>query len=123
MRDWCRKLVLLLVLAVTPLQGIASYAASLQCHSDSDVLAPHMVHAADGHNHDHASDRDGQANHDDNGNAGARAMGHSCFHHYAPALPVVTLPAVMPEYTAQEFVTRTQHEFFVPDRPQRPPLA
>jgi hypothetical protein len=121
MVTWCRKLVLLLVLAAMPLQGIATTASVLLCHMGDAEAAPHMMHTQDGHGHD--VNHDGHNGHDNDGSPGTHALGHSCFHHFASALPVVMpLPSV-PGFQVRAFGSHTLHDLFVPDRPQRPPLA
>jgi len=123
MMTWCRKFVLLLALAVTPLQGIAATAALLRCHTDSTGHAPHMMHTQDGHSHDHDTNHDEHPGHDNDGGTGTQAAGHFCFHHFASALPVVALPAAAPGFHVRASTSLTLHDLFIPERPQRPPLG
>ena len=119
MVTWCKKLVLLLALAVVPLQGIAAAAADLHCLADVAGHAPHMMHTQDGHGHDHDMNHDGHPG----GNDGTHAAGHFCFHHFVSALPVVKLPAATPDHEARVSTSHVFHDLFVADRAQRPPLA
>lgn len=113
---------MLLALAVMPLQGIAATASVVLCHMKNGAEGtPHVMHTGGGHGHE--VNHDSHHGHDSDGSPGTQAVGHSCFHQFASALPVVMLPASMPGFQVRAFGSHTLHDLFVPDRPQRPPLA
>ncbi len=122
MVTWCRKFVLLLALAVMPLQGIAATTSVLLCHMGGEERAAHVMHAQDVHDH-HEVNQDFHHGHDSDGRPGTQAVGHSCFHHFASALPVVTLPAVILGFHVRVSSPHVLYDFFIPERHQRPPLA
>jgi hypothetical protein len=119
MSAWCKKLTLVLALTVLPLQGIAATLSVLLCHGEAQT---HLAHAGDGH--DHATNQDGH--HDksssDDGTT-SYSVYHSCCHYTVSAPAAVTLPMALPDFPVRAFVPDSLHDLFVPDRPQRPPLA
>lgn len=121
MKVWSRRFVLWLMLAVMPLQGMAATAAMFRCHTDTTDQTSHAMHSADGHSHD-ANDQDGHA-HGNDDSAGSAGSGHFCPHHFSSALPTTNLSAAIPTFQVCTSVLQALHDLFVPDRPQRPPLA
>ena len=123
MATWCRKLALLLALAVMPLQGFAATLAVLICHGDQQLHAVHAQHGHDhdaegaGHEHEH-----GPADGRDSGTAGG-TLYHLCCNLAAAAPPFALLPAAAPDFPVRALVPDPLHDLFIPDRPQRPPLA
>ena len=115
MTAWPRKFVLVLALAVLPLQGVAATLSVLSCHGDAQA---HAVHMQD--NHEHGMHHDG---HPDEGGATANSTYHLCCNVTASAPPVVMPLAVTLDFPVCTFVPDSLHDLFVPDRPQRPPLA
>ena len=114
-----RKFVLAAALAVMPLQGVAATLSALLCHGDAQM---HAVHDPDGH--DHGSHHDGHHNsHQDDGGSTGNAVFHLCCHYTVSAPPIVTIPAMVPDFPVRAFVPDPLHDLFFPDQPQRPPLA
>ena len=121
MNSSCRKLVLALALAVLPLQGVAATLTVLLCHGETQQ---HAEHADVGHDHGqgaaHAAHH-GEAPTDDN--AGASAAYHLCCNVTVSAPSAIALPAVTPDFLALAVTLSPLHDLFVPELPQRPPLA
>jgi hypothetical protein len=115
MNTWCRKLVLLLALAVMPLQGIAASLSVLFCHDEGHLHALH-----DQGSHDHGVNHDG---HQDEGGTTSNHTSHPCCHYTVSAPAVVTLPAALPDFPVRAFAPESLHDLFVPELPHRPPLA
>ena len=113
MTPWRRKLVLVLALAVMPLQGMAATLSVLLCHGDAQA---HAVHAQDEHSMHHDGDPD-------EGGATGHSAYHLCCNITASAPPVMMLAAVPPDFPVRAFVPDPLHDLFVPEQPQRPPLA
>lgn len=122
MSDWSKKLVLVLAFVAMPLQGIAATLTVLLCHGDTQV---HAMHATGGHEHgadagqSHEHQSPGSHNDDSTGNSSY----HLCCNLTASAPPVATVAAALPDFPAQAFAPAPLHDLFIPDRPQRPPLA
>lgn len=110
-----RKLVLLAVMLVMPLQGVAATLSVLFCHGDAQAPAMH-----DRGDHDHGVNHD---SHQDEGGTAANHVYHPCCHYNVSAPAVVTLPAALPDFRVRAFAPDPLDDLFVPDRPQRPPLA
>ena len=114
MTPWPGKLVLVLALAVMPLQGMAATLSFLSCQGDAQE---HAMHTQDpGHSMHH----DG---HPDEGGATGHSLYHPCCNVTASAPPVMTLSAVPPDFPVRSFAPDSFHDPFVPEQPQRPPLA
>lgn len=107
--------MLFLALAVMPLQGFAASLSVLLCQGDAQLHAVHENGA-----HDHGTPHDG---HHDEGGAAANGMFHLCCHITASAPPAVTLPSAPPDFAVHAFAPDPLHDLYIPDRPQRPPLA
>lgn len=119
MKSWSRKLLLVLALAVMPLQGIAATLSVLLCHGETQT---HAAHA--GGSHEHGTHQNG---HHDNQQGDDGTTSHSVYHlccHFTAFAPAsMTLPVARPDFPARAYAPDPLHDLFVPDRPQRPPLA
>lgn len=116
MINWCKKVVLLAVLLVLPLQGMASALAVLLCHTEAPDQVVHM--------HDHGA-IESSAHHSDHQHDGNAAGGHSdhfC-HHLGFTLPAIGVTTVAPKLPRLISPVIPLHSLFVPEQPQRPPLA
>ena len=114
---WLKKLVLAAALAVMPLQGIAGALSAPLCHGEAQV---HSAHASDGHAAHEGSHHDKHSG--DDGAAGGSVV-HLCCHYVLSAPSAVTLPVSLPDFPVRAYAPDSLHDLFVPDRPQRPPLA
>lgn len=119
MKSWSKQLVLVLALAVMPLQGIAATLSVLLCHGDAQA---HSSHAGDSHDHSSQPDSHHDQHPADDGGGGS-APYHLCCHFTVTAPATVTLAVSLPDFPALAFAPTPLHDLFVPDRPQRPPLA
>jgi len=119
MTIWCKKLALVLALTVMPLQGVAATLSILLCSGEAQA---HAMHGQG--NDDHSAQHDGNADSQrDDGSATGSSTYHLCCNATASASSAVTLPAAQPDFPVRAFVPDPLHDLFVPDRPQRPPLA
>ena len=116
MLNLAKRIVLLLALAMLPVQGVGASFAHLACHTGAGEHGPHGMHGHDGH--DHGGQKNG---HSDEGKA--VDMEHSSCHPSTPVLPVVTLPSNPSDFPVWAPSSYGLPELFIPDRPQRPPLA
>lgn len=114
MSPWLKTLVLAAALLVMPTQGIAATLSVLLCDGDAQM---HAMHA------NGSQDRGTlqESNQDEGGTSGNSAY-HPC-HNTVAAPRVVTLPAAAPDFPVRAFVPDTLYDLFVPEQPQRPPLA
>ena len=119
MNGMTRRVVLLLAFAVMPMQGVAATFAVLFCHGDSQL---HALHDQDSQHHGSHHDGHHNSQQDDAGSQDNPAL-HFCCNLTASAPPVVTMPAVLPDFPIRAFAPDSLHDLFIPDRPQRPPLA
>jgi hypothetical protein len=117
---WLKRLVLAAALAVMPLQGVAATLSVLLCHGEAQA---HSSHAGDGHDHSAQSDSHHAAQQPADDNAGSGAPYHLCCHFTASAPATMTPQAVSIDFPTQAYTPEPLHDLFVPDRPQRPPLA
>ena len=122
MSAWIRKVVVAAVIAMMPLQGIAAVLTVLLCHGDSQA---HAVHQGEGHDHpdsavDHQHDHGATAGHE--GSAGEPSF-HLCCNLVASVPPARSVDTHLPEFLARPIVPAPLHDLFVPELPQRPPLA
>ena len=115
MLDRAKRFVVLLALAVLPVQGIAASFTKLACHTGSDEHAA-AAHTQDGH--DHAP----RGHSHSDGGKGVDLERSSC-HHLTALLPAATLPARVADFPAWAPSSYALPDLFIPDRPQRPPLA
>jgi hypothetical protein len=125
--SWVRKCVLAAALAVMPLHGVAATLTVLLCHGDAQA---HATHASSEISHDHASHtHDATPPQDEHGATQGDAGGtgsspfHLCCNLTASAPPALMETPAQVEFLAQAFTTDSLHDLFVPELPQRPPLA
>lgn len=111
---WLKKLVLAAALLVMPLQGIAASLSDLLCDGEAQM---HAMHANGGH--DRGAHQDSTQN---EGSTSGNSAHHPC-HNTVSAPLVVTLLPDAPDFPILAFAPDPLHDLFVPDRPQRPPLA
>jgi hypothetical protein len=119
-RGTAYRLVLAAALTVLPLQGVAATLSVLLCHGDA------QMHTAHGHGNDAgASDHDQHAgDQHEGGNAPANSTNyHPCCHYTASAPADLTPQALSADFPVLTPARDTLHDLFVPERPQRPPLA
>jgi hypothetical protein len=109
-----KKVVLAAALMVMPLQGVAATFTAQFCHGDTQKHAMHANGGHDGGTHQHGSQ---DASETDGG-----SVFHSCHNTVTAPLFVALLPSV-PETPVRALAPDLLHDLFVPDRPQRPPLA
>jgi len=113
MRAWYRKLALLALLTVLPLQGIAATLSALACF----LAEKHQ--AAESHIH---SDQGGSF-HEHDGDPGENQSGHLGCHHFFSAMPTVVTMTTPSEVPAFESTLSLLFTLFFPEQPQRPPRA
>ena len=116
---WLKKLILAAALAVMPLQGVAATLSVLLCHGEAQT---HSAHAGGDHNHVAHQDRHLDQHQGDDGAAGS-SLFHLCCNYTVTAPSDVTLPVSLPEFPVRAYALDPLHDLYVPDRPQRPPLA
>jgi hypothetical protein len=114
MSGWSRKCVLLLVLTVMPLQGVAATLADLLCDPGGQM---HEIYSNGGHGH--GTPQGGDQNTD---NAGANPVWHP-FHGTVLGPAVVISPVAAPDSPLRAHTPEISYDPFVPELPQRPPLA
>jgi hypothetical protein len=102
-----------------PLQGVAATMLVLLCHGDAQAHAMHAQHADD----DHERGMHRHDGHPDEGGATHQAAHHSCCHVTASAPPVMTPGVVALGFPVGAPAPDSLHDLFVPEQPQRPPLA
>lgn len=125
MRTGLRNVVLAALLAMLPFQGIAATLTLLLCQGDAKV---HAVHAAS-QSHHHVGDHGtGHAHGEstsqqDDSNNGGTPLYHLCCNLSASAPPSMEIHAALPDFSIRTFVPDTLPSLFVPEQPQRPPLA
>jgi hypothetical protein len=117
---WFRSLTLFLALAMMPIYGIAATASLLLCYTDGAEQTLHVAHMENSKGDD--ANRGAPHGHESDNNPGSQAAGHYCFHHFAYALPALVMPSPNAGFLMQASF-HTLNDLFVPDRPQRPPLA
>jgi hypothetical protein len=123
MKVWSGRFVLWLMIALMPMQGMAATAAMFRCHTDTTGEAPHAMQSPDAHAHSHdVNEQEGHA-HGSYGSAGSTGNGHFCPHHFSSVLPTTTLATAISGFQVWTSTLHALHDLFVPDRPQRPPLA
>jgi hypothetical protein len=124
--SWIRKLVLAAALAVMPLHGIAATLTVLLCHGDSPMHGLHVAPVASHDHGDHAAAHSQEhvgASHDESGADSNGASYHLCCNLTASAPPSIRIDTALPDFPVRAFVPDTLHDLFVPEQPQRPPLA
>ena len=116
MLNRAKRFVLVLAVAVLPVQGMAGAFASLTCHNAVSEHSVHGTHANDGHEHGMSSQ-----SHTDDGSG--HDTDHASCHPLTPVLLVVLLPVSSAEFPVWMPSSYALPDLFIPDRPQRPPLA
>ena len=118
MTAWRRKLVFVLVFAVVPLQGVAASLSVLSCLSDTQAQATHT-----------RGDPEHSMHHDAHPDEGG-ATGQSAYHYHlccnitASAPPLMTPSAGLPDFPVHALAPpHSLRDLFIPEQPQRPPLA
>jgi len=114
---WLKKLVLAAALAVMPLQGIGATLSVLLCHGEALTHSAHAGGSDHAHHDGHPDKHPG-----DDGTAGSSVY-HLCCHYTVSAPAAVTVPVSLPDFPVRAYAPDPLHDLFVPDRPQRPPLA
>jgi len=114
MSPWLKELVLAAALLVMPLQGVAATLSVLVCDGEAQM---HAMHASGGY------DRGTHQNsNQDEGSTSGDSAHHPC--HNAVSGPLVaTLLAAAPDFPVRVVAPDTLYGLFVPELPQRPPLA
>lgn len=116
-----RKILILALLLVIPLQGVAAPLAHLMCSSPSGV---EHVNAGDHHGGgDHAASHHPDDSAGNTGDSGNSHAGHSSCHQASPAIPSVSAAVIASALPIFEPVTFLFPSLFFPEQPQRPPLA
>lgn len=118
---WLKTLVLAAALAVMPLQGIAATLSFLLCHGEAQA---HETHG--GQSHDHGTAAGGHHDHKAGGDEGSSSVAvpyHLCCHFAVTAPLDVTLALPQQDFPLLALAPERLHNLFIPDRPQRPPLA
>jgi hypothetical protein len=125
MGHWFKKLPVLLLLLVLPLQGVAAVLMPLACldaprHSAAAVSGAHHHPAAErSHQHDaFATASDDQSN--ENGGINKNTSGHHLCHLFSA---VLTTPSTVAAADLPELISSISlpSALFVPEQPQRPP--
>jgi len=109
-----KTLVLAAALLVMPLQGIAATLSDLLCDGEAQMHAMHASGGPDRGTHQDSSE--------DAGGTSGNSVYHPC-HNTISAPLVVTFLAAAPAFPVRAFVPDTLYGLFVPEQPQRPPLA
>ena len=119
---------MLLALLVMPFQGIAATLTVLLCHGDAQA---HSTHSGAGHDASHDAGDHSAAHQQDYFGSGYDADGgsnnstlyHLCCNLTASVPPSITVNTELPDFSVQAFAPKALHDLFVPEQPQRPPLA
>lgn len=112
-----KQFIVLLALVMLPTQGVAMALSGIVCSSGGETPVAHVAHAGD--DHDHGARSGGS--HEDDG-AGIHYEHFSC-NHLVFVLPTTTLPETTPDFAVWALAAHSLTDLFVPERPQRPPLA
>lgn len=114
MKLWCRKLAVLLLFLALPLQGVATTVYALSCLSGGDDR--HAAHSQ-AHGHDYGSP------HDHDGDTGTNDSANFCCNVVSSGM--ATVPTSNTQATAPIFESAipSLSKLFIPEQPQRPPLA
>ena len=116
-----KKILIMALLLVMPIQGIAASVSHLLCASSS---AAEPMDMGSGHHHDGsvaAQEHDLEGSSSNNGND--THAGHLSCHQVSSAIPsitVLTFVGDLPVYHPPSF---TSPSMFFPEQPQRPPRA
>lgn len=116
-------------LLVMPLHGIAATLTVLLCHGDAQAHAAHAGagHDHTGHDHDgHPQPSTHQHGHGDPAGSDDSSAGsafHLCCNLTASVPPSTSIVTQLPEFPVRALAPEILHDLFVPELPQRPPLA
>lgn len=110
-----KKIVLLLLLATMPLQGIAAAIAAVNCDGKNPQRAAHdfSINAAE--------ERVEAPTHDDV--ASGVKLGGTCCHQLGANAPLILISASAPELPGWLLPAYDRLNRFIPEQPQRPPLT
>ena len=120
MSEFSRKIALLLLLLLMPIQGIAASVSHLLCASSS---AAEPMDMGSGHHHDDSvaaqeHDHEGSSNDGNNNHAG-----HLSCHQVSSGIPSITVLAFVSDLPVYHPSSFTSPNLFFPEQPQRPPRA
>lgn len=113
MRNLCKFLVLLLLVAALPLRGYAALAGDLCADHHGGAAAAHADHHDQGSHHGHKGTRDGTS-------SGSSSCSHSVGASVASDVKQINLAVGSADRIP--FVDRRKPGY-VPDHPERPPLV
>jgi hypothetical protein len=115
MPTWLRRLALAVAMLTMPLQGATATLSIVLCQGDAKA---HVMHSPDGAAHDaHLGDQSNE------GGMGGNPAHHPCCGHVLSAPPALTCSGNLTDSPIRAFAPDALQDLFVPDRPQRPPLA
>jgi hypothetical protein len=109
-----KGLVLAVVLAVMPLQGVAATLSVVLCRGETQL---HAVHASAGPEQD--ASQDGER--DVGGTPGG--FFNLCCHGTVSASSAVVPAVAAPEAPIRALAQHIPHDLYIPEQPQRPPLV
>jgi len=112
-----KKILIMALLLVMPLQGFAASLSHLLCSSSS--AAEQMLSS---HHHDAGDDSIALHDHDD-GNNGKSHAGHLSCHQLSSAIPSISTALSVGDPPVFEPAVFVFPSLFFPEQPQRPPLA
>lgn len=110
-----KRFILMLALAVMPLQGVAAVFTAMTCLAGQSERVVQEAPAEAGHGLD--------AQHDETGGGTVSQTDHFNCHLVVSGLPGQSPQEVMPHIAVRGFLHHFLYDPFFPDRPQRPPLA
>ena len=109
MKNWLKKLAVLLLFVALPLQGAAATLTALACSSSDEHQTARSHAHQDGASHQH--DEEAASDHTQ----------HFCGHLLASSPPAATIKMVFPGLPVFESSICLLATLFIPERPQRPP--
>jgi hypothetical protein len=113
MKNWWRKLAILLAFVALPLQGMAATLEALSCFSADE----HQTVQSHAH-----GDQDGSSHHHDDDAATDHSQ-HLCCHFFSSSLPASVVTAAPADLPVIESPISLLVTLFIPERPQRPPRS
>lgn len=114
-----KKILIIALLLVMPLQGFAASLSHLLCSSSSAA-----EQTLSGHHHDAGDDSIAPHDRDDGGNdSGKSHAGHLSCHQLSSALPSVAVTVCASNLSVFVPTIFVLPSLFFPEQPQRPPLA
>jgi hypothetical protein len=117
MQSWSGRFAVLTLLLVLPLQGVAATLSHLLCSS-----SPAVEHMSSGQHHDGGND-DGIAREHESSDTGPGHAGHLSCHQVSSAPPTLSVMVFAGDLPVYEPAIFSAPSLFVPEQPQRPPLA